>query len=200
MKGIMRIFLETARLVLREFTSADVDNLVCLDSDPEVMRYLTKGRPTPRDVIENETLPWILRTYERYDGHGSWAVVEKSSGQFVGWVALAPPLDDGTDQAELGYRLGRQAWGNGYATEGARALIRRAFTEFEVRRVWARTMAVNLASRRVMTKAGLTWVRTFYPVFDDPIDGTELGDVEYALNKATWDLHASSSGQRQTPA
>jgi RimJ/RimL family protein N-acetyltransferase len=189
----MRIFLETARLVLREFIVSDVENLVCLDSDPEVMRYLTKGRPTPREVIESETLPRILRTYERCDCHGRWAVVEKSGGQFAGWLGLGPHPDGGADQAELGYRLRRSAWGKGYATEGSRALIRKAFTESEVRRVWAQTMAVNIASRRVLTKAGLTWVRTFYPMFDDPIDGSELGDVEYALHKATWE-------QRQAPA
>jgi hypothetical protein len=48
-------------------------------------------------------------------------------------------------------------------------------------------MAVNVASRRVLSRVGLTWVRTFYPVFDDPIDGTDLGDVEYALHKAAWE-------------
>jgi RimJ/RimL family protein N-acetyltransferase len=54
----VHIFLETERLVLRRFTKADVDNLFDLDSDPEVMRFLTGGRPTPRDVIEKETLAW----------------------------------------------------------------------------------------------------------------------------------------------
>ena len=113
----MQTFLGTGRLTLRRFTAAGEDNLFGLDSDPEVMRYLTKGRPTPPEEIENDTLPRILRTYERCDGHGCWAVVEKSSGQFAGWLALAPHPDGGVDQAELGYRLRRSAWGRGYATE-----------------------------------------------------------------------------------
>jgi RimJ/RimL family protein N-acetyltransferase len=56
----MQVFLETERLVLRRFTEADVDNLFDLDSDPDVMCFLTGGKPTPRDVIRNETLPRIL--------------------------------------------------------------------------------------------------------------------------------------------
>ena len=66
----MQVFLETGRLVLRRFTEADVDNLFELDSDPAVMRFLTGGKPTPREVIQNETLPAFLRYYDRFDGYG----------------------------------------------------------------------------------------------------------------------------------
>lgn len=187
----MEVFLATDRLLLRQFTEDDAANLVDLDSDPEVMRFLTKGRPTPREVVRGEQLPRFLRNYERFDGRrGRWAVIEAASGQFAGWLSLEPPHDGGLHQAELGYRLRRSVWGTGYATEGARALIRKGFTELGVRRVRAQTMAVNLASRRVMEKAGLTYVRTFYLAFDDPIDGTELGEVEYALAKADWERKA----------
>ena len=61
----MHIFLETERLILRRFTEDDVDHLVALDSDPEVMRFLTGGPPTPRDVLQNDYLPAYLRSYER---------------------------------------------------------------------------------------------------------------------------------------
>jgi len=61
----MQIFLETEHLVLRRFTDDDIDDLVELDSDPEVMRFINGGRPTPRDEIENEVLPAFLRYYER---------------------------------------------------------------------------------------------------------------------------------------
>jgi RimJ/RimL family protein N-acetyltransferase len=183
----MRVLLQTSRLLLREFTLADVGNLTELDSDPEVMRLLTNGRPTPREVIENETLPRILRCYQDLAGRGWWAAVERLTGEFVGWFGLMP-LDGGdSGDAVLGYRLRRTAWGKGYATEGSRALIRKAFTELGVRRVSAQTMAVNLASRRVMEKAGLTYARTFHLSWDDPIDGTELGEVEYELLKAEWE-------------
>jgi len=183
----MRIFLETDRLVLRRFTEADVDNLVDLDSDPDVMRFINGGRPTPREEIQNDTLPRFLDYYERFAGYGFWAAIERSTGAFVGWFHFRPPEGASPDVAELGYRLRKSAWGKGYGTEGSRALIRKGFTELGVRRVVASTMVVNVASWRVMEKAGLRLVRTFHQPWPDHIDGEEHGDVEYALGKADWE-------------
>lgn len=180
----MRVYLETDRMVLRRFTEADADNLFDLDSDPDVMRFLNGGKPTPRDVIENEILPRLLHDYERFAGYGRWAAVEKSTGEFLGWFALRPREGGGLDEAELGYRLWKSAWGKGYGTEGSRALINKGFTQLGVQRVFAQTMAVNVASRRVMEKAGLTLVRIFHQSWPDPIDGAEHGEVEYGLHKA----------------
>ena len=84
-----------------------------------------------------------------------------------------------TDAPET--RLARAAWGRGLATEGARALIERGFAEMGLRRIFAETMAVNVASRRVLEKAGLTFVRTFHLAWDDPIPGAEHGEVEYEI-------------------
>jgi RimJ/RimL family protein N-acetyltransferase len=102
---------------------------------------------------------------------------------------LRPAEDSAHDEAELGYRLCKSAWGNGYATEVSRALIRRGFTELGMRRVVATTDRVNYASRRVMEKSGLTHVRTFR--FDDPWphlpEGPEQDGVDYALTRAEWD-------------
>jgi RimJ/RimL family protein N-acetyltransferase len=192
----MQTFLETERLVLRRFTEADADNLFELDSDPEVMRYLTGGTPTPRDVIERDILPRILRSYEPYAGFGYWAAEEKATGAFLGWFSFHPPDGSGPDNVELGYRLRRAAWGKGYATEGSRALIRRGFAEQDVRRVFATTYQDNLASRRVMEKLGMTLVRsfritpadlgahgTYHVTSTDVWDGD---DVEYALELDAW--------------
>ena len=183
----MQVFCETQRLVLRRFTMADVDNLVGLDADPDVMHFVTGGIPTARDEIENDILPEFLGYYERFGGYGFWAAIEKATGEFLGWFHFRPREGGGRDEAELGYRLRKSAWGKGYATEGSRALIRKGFTEFGVRRVVAEAMAVNLASRRVMEKAGLTLVRTFHADWLYPIEGDELGDVEYALERADWE-------------
>jgi hypothetical protein len=71
--------LATDRLVLRGFTESDLDLLVELDSDPEVMRFVTGGVTTPRAEIESEVLPAFLSSYERFDGYGFWAAIEKSS-------------------------------------------------------------------------------------------------------------------------
>jgi RimJ/RimL family protein N-acetyltransferase len=183
----MRVFLETERLLLRRFTESDVDNLSNLDGDPEVMRFLNGGKPTPRAVIRNETLPRFLRAYECFEGFGVWAAIERWTGEFVGWLEFYPWKDAGPDEVELGYRLRRSAWGKGYATEGSRALIRKGFTELGVQRVVAETVAVHAASRRVMEKAGLTYVRTFHQEWPWRIEGSEHGDVEYALTKADWE-------------
>jgi RimJ/RimL family protein N-acetyltransferase len=183
----MQVFLETERLVLRRFTEADLDNLFDLDSNPDVMRFLTGGKPTPREVIRNETLPRFLHYYERFERFGFWAAIEKSTGEFLGWFEFRPAESSGPDEVELGYRLRKSAWGKGYATEGSRALIRKGFTELGVRRVVAQTMAVNTASRRVMEKVGLTLARTFHQEWPEPIEGAEQGEVEYALTEADWE-------------
>jgi RimJ/RimL family protein N-acetyltransferase len=172
------------------FAEADVDRLLALYNDLEVMRFINGGKPTSREKVERECR-------ERFAGDGYWAAVEKATGEFVGWFALHPTEGDGPEGYELGYRLERFTWGKGYATEGSRALIRKGFTELGVRRVWAQTMAINLASRRVMEKAGLAYVRMFRLEWEDPLPGTEHGEVEYALTKDDWERReAGGSGQR----
>jgi RimJ/RimL family protein N-acetyltransferase len=180
------VFLETERLILRRFTAADVDNLVELDSDPDVMRYISGGTPTAREKIEHETLPAFMAYYERFAGFGFWAAIEKSSGAFIGWFHFRPEPGGAVDDVELGYRLRKSAWGKGYATEGSRALIARGFAEFGVKRVFATTMVVNTASQRVMEKSGLRQVRVFEADWPVKIDGDEHGDVEYALLASEW--------------
>ncbi|WP_459248901.1 GNAT family N-acetyltransferase [Streptomyces youssoufiensis] len=187
------VFVRTERLTLRRFTAADVENLVALDSDPRVMRFLT-GEPTPRAVIENEVLPKILLDY-RLGPAGRWAAVERATGSFLGWLSLQPPADGSVTDVELGYRLKASAWGRGLATEGARALIDKGFAELGVQRVWAETMAVNTASRRVMEKAGLRYVRTFHVHFDDPLPGTEHGEVEYELRRVDWAARRAATAE-----
>jgi RimJ/RimL family protein N-acetyltransferase len=183
----MDIFLETKRLILRRFTEADLDNLVDLDSDPEVMRWINGGRPTSREVLQ-EHLAWYIGYYARSPGYGFWAAIEKSSGDFVGWFHLRPQpdLDSSSDEPELGYRLRKTAWRKGYATEASRELIQKAFTELRARRVVASTDSINVASRRVMEKCGMVAVRTFLGHRPDDIDGEELEVVEYALTRADW--------------
>ncbi|MFD8085277.1 GNAT family N-acetyltransferase [Kitasatospora sp. NPDC059722] len=182
----MTAFLATERLVLRRFTAADTDHLVELDGDPEVMRHLTGGRPTPREVVEGELLPLYLAHYERYGDLGWWAAEERAGGAFLGWFEFRPTVAGERGEVELGYRLRRAAWGRGYATEGARALVRRGFTGLGVERVVAYTMTVNAGSRRVMEKSGFSYVRTFHEDHPEAIPGSEHGEVEYALERARW--------------
>jgi RimJ/RimL family protein N-acetyltransferase len=182
----MPYLLTTTRLGLRPFTADDLDNLVELDSDPEVMRFLGNGRPTPRATVEREMLPRAMRQYERVGGPAFWAAIERGTDDFLGWFELRPLAPERPDDAELGYRLRRHAWGQGYATEGARALVDWGFRRCGLRQIRATTMAVNAASRRVMEKAGLAYVRTFHESWPEPIPGSEHGEVEYALTRDEW--------------
>jgi RimJ/RimL family protein N-acetyltransferase len=150
------------------------------------MRYLTGGSPTLRERIEKEVLPHFLELHARDSNVGFWAAVEKESGRFIGWFHLRPAEDSLPGETELGYRLRRDAWGKGYATEGSRALVRKAFEDLGWECVTAWTMVVNTRSRRVMEKAGLRLVKTVYRPWPYGFEGTEQGDVEYAIDREEW--------------
>lgn len=179
-----RTVLATERLRFRLLTLADLDNLIALNHDPGVMRYLDV-RPPTREQTWAE-LGTSLREYEEFPGFGTWAAIEKSTGRFAGWFSLRRHHSLPEDHATLGYRLRRSVWGLGYATEGVRALVRLGFDELGLTRLSADTMAVNERSRRVMQKAGLRFVRGYHETFDEPVPGTEHGEVEYAITREEW--------------
>ena len=168
-----------------------------MDGDPEVMRFLGPVR-SPAEIAA-EVLPRLMACHPRHPGFGYWAARIRDSGELAGWFGLRPvtpgsgSIDDWPEApageaavAALGYRLRRAAWGRGYATEGARALVRHAFSELGVSRVVATTMTVNTGSRRVLEKTGLRHVRTLHLDWPDPLPGNEHGDVEYELCRDAW--------------
>lgn len=185
----MDTYLETERLALRLFTADDADLLIELDSDPAVMRYLSGGTPTAPEIIRERHLPNILAGYERWGGNlGLLAAQEKDGGAFIGWFILRPAPEGPLDEVELGYRLRQAAWGKGYATEGSRALLRKAFTQLGVRTVWAETMSVNHASRHVMEKLDMTLADTIpTPPDMKTVEGAEHGGVRYEITKEQWE-------------
>ena len=186
----MTTFLETERLVLRQFTADDVDDLLALDLDPLVRRFVEDGEPVTREEAA-DTIEHFRRYYERGDVFGFWATIEKDSGRFIGWFHFRPLPDAPADEPELGYRLVADAWNKGYGTEGSRALIDMGFRTPLVARVVAATMAVHLASRRVMEKAGMHHVRNFEIDWPVRIPGDEEGDVEYAITARSGRPHSS---------
>jgi RimJ/RimL family protein N-acetyltransferase len=181
------ILLETARLRLRRFVAADLDRLVELDSDPEVMRYITYGAATPRERYATEILPRWLALYESWPLLGYWAAELHDGGEFVGWFHLRPDRFDAGEQ-ELGYRLRRPAWGRGYATEGGRALVAHGFERVGAAKISARTLRANRGSRRVMEKCGLAYECDFvYP--EDVLAGRPEGEraaVKYSITRSSW--------------
>ncbi|MET9657514.1 GNAT family N-acetyltransferase [Streptomyces sp. NPDC006510] len=185
----MTVFLETERLVLRPFADTDADGLLALDNDPDVMRFINGGKPTSYEAIQTQTLPRLLHAYPCFGTRGYWAAEEKATGAFLGWFEFRPLDDHSAAVVELGYRLNKAAWGKGYATEGSRALIRKGFTDLGVERITANTMTVNIRSRRVMEKAGLTFLRDFTGDWPEAIEGSEHGEVEYELTRTDWEQH-----------
>ena len=165
----------------------DVGLLIELDSDPEVMHYISYGVPTPRERYEREFLPRWIAQYEATPLLGYWAAELRDDREFVGWFHLRPDRIDDGDQ-ELGYRLRRAAWGRGLATEGGRALIAHGFGRVGASRISARAIAANAASRRVMEKCGLAYERDFvWP--EDVLAGRteqERAAVKYSIARSSW--------------
>jgi RimJ/RimL family protein N-acetyltransferase len=185
--GPAQIVLETERMVLRRFTEADAGPLAALYGDPRVMRFITVQPPSPAEV-ESRILPAYLREYrELTAGLGSFAAVEKETGELAGRFSLKPANSYGlAGGAELGYRLYPAFWGRGLATEGARALIGSAFERLLLDRVVATTMADNAGSWRVLEKCGMRRVRTFRYPDADLMPGAEHGDFVYELTQGDW--------------
>jgi RimJ/RimL family protein N-acetyltransferase len=183
----VHIVLETERMRLRRFTEADARRLAALYGDPHVMRFITLQPPSPAEV-ESRILPAYLCEYrELADGLGSFAAVEKATGQMAGRFSLKPADSYGlTGGTELGYRLYPAFWGRGLATEGARALIGSAFERLHLDRVVATTMAGNIGSWRVLEKCGMRRVRMFYYPDADLMPGAEHGDFVYELTRSDW--------------
>ncbi len=155
------------------------------------------------DSLREQSYARWLSYYTGFAGFGFWAAIGKSTGEFLGWFHFRPSSNTHPDEVELGYRLGRDGWGQGYATEVSRALVRKGFTELGVQRVVASTDAAHTASRRVMEKAGLTLARTFRSPWPELPNGPDQEAVEYALLKADWeqrDARARGVNWRQASA
>jgi RimJ/RimL family protein N-acetyltransferase len=145
-------WLETLRLELREFVPSDLPDLVRLDSDPRVTRYIGDGRTTPMADLET-MIPRIRRVYRLYPGLGTWRAAQRDTGACIGWFTFK--YVPKTIEIEVGYRLLPEAWGQGFATEGARELVRYGFDDLGLERIIGVTHPDNLASQRVLMKAGL---------------------------------------------
>lgn len=163
MKSTGSGFIETARLRLSPLVVADAGWLWELDQDPEVMRFISGGVPTSRETIETAMLPRMLQPHTAGPQYRFYRADRRSGGPPIGWFHLRPERLEPFDM-ELGYRLRRDVWGLGLATEGSRELIRLALGDWRLPRVAARTLAANTASRRVMEKCGMRLEREFlYP-------------------------------------
>lgn len=149
----MTKILETPRLLLREMTPDDAENAYILNSDREVLRY------TGDDPFESvEEAREFLANYESYKkyGFGRWAVILKETNEYLGWCGLKYTAE--LDEFDIGYRLMKKFWGNGYATEAAEACLKLGFEQFNMKTIVGRAMPDNVASVRILQKIGLTYL------------------------------------------
>lgn len=162
--------LETQRLVLRPWREPDVAPMTEINREPEVRRWLG----VDPDKTAERVQAWLAH-WQRH-GFGLWAVEEKASGGFIGRIGVAHQ-DDWTvsaHDAEIGWTLGGSAWGRGYATEGATAVLEFARAH-GLREIISITRPANVRSRRVMEKLGLTYRgATHWHGYDQVWYGTEL--------------------------
>lgn len=144
--------LTTERLRLRDWRDDDLPAFQALNLDREVRQYF----PSVLTPAESDRSAAQLRAELGRNGWGLWAVEQKSAPGFIGFVGLSrPTFEPFTQSVEIGWRLARHTWGQGYATEAAQAALAHGFTMLGLREIVAFTVHTNTPSRRVMEKLGM---------------------------------------------
>ena len=167
----------TERLVLRPFREEDLEPWAALNVDPEVLTYL--GGPLSREECDQIA----SAVNERYasDGYGFLAVERRSDGAFLGACGLTREQWF-PDDLEIGWRLAREYWGHGYATEAAASWLEHGFTSLELPRIIAVTDSPNLRSIAVMRRLGMT----FDHEVDLEEDGVPFRATVYTMTAEAW--------------
>lgn len=174
----MPIELETERLFLRPMNEGDVDAVFALRRDAEMMRFIRQPQ-TKRSEAAN----WVRLVSSRWqsDRYGFCAVIEKSSGTFVGWCGLWELKESG--EIEVGYAITKEFWKQGLASEAAARFLEYGFTELKLEKIVAVANPENAASRRVMEKIGMS--------FDDIGRFYGLDLAHYSISRSVWETARS---------
>jgi len=158
----MKIFAETKRLILRELMPADAEGMFEMNSDPDVHLYLG-NRPATSIAQSIAEIEFIRKQYTE-NGIGRWAVIEKTTGNFVGWSGLkliTETTNNHVNYYDLGYRFIKRFWGHGYATESAKAVRDYGFDALKLNELIGIAAINNLGSIRVLEKVGLKRISIF---------------------------------------
>jgi RimJ/RimL family protein N-acetyltransferase len=158
------IELDTARLRLRQWCDEDLGPFARLNADPEVMAFF----PSRLERAASDAMASRIRGAIAERGWGFWAVEERASGVFIGFIGLQPPAArlPFSPCIEIGWRLARAYWGKGYATEGARASLRAGFEQLGLGEIVSFTALGNRRSRAVMERLGM--LEDAQAAFDHP--------------------------------
>ena len=158
----MKFYIETERLILRELQIGDLQAWFEMDSDPAVNKYL--GNQPVKNIEHIEKAFQSIQQQYVENGIGRWAVIEKSSSNFVGWSGIKfmrQTVNRTTDFHEVGYRFLQKYWGKGYATESAKSAVRYGFEEMKLQEIYGITSIENSNSKKVLEKCGLKLIETF---------------------------------------
>ena len=185
--GVADVTLETERLVLGEWQSADWIEFRPITTDPEVMRYITGGVPWSEETIRSFVDRQVKLHGER--GFCRWKLAEKSSGNMIGFCGVGI-WRDGLEP-EIGWWLARRYWGKGLATEAARAALADIFERVRLDRVVSIARPANIASTRIMEKLGLKFDREFES------EGVPL--VQYEMRRAQYLARRSPASRSEPP-
>ncbi|MGW8396770.1 GNAT family N-acetyltransferase [Streptomyces lydicus] len=174
--------LRTDRLTLRRWQDSDREPWAAMNADPEVREHL--GDLLTREESDASVAQFQAEFDQR--GYGWWAVEVRATGEFIGFAGLDQVEDDMPfTGVEIGWRLARSAWGQGYATEAARTVLAHGFDTLELPEILAVTTATNLRSQAVMRRIGMT--RNPADDFDDPTapEGPLRPNVLYRIARGT---------------
>lgn len=179
------LVIETERLVLRELTEADFEAAREILGDARVMYAWEHG------FSDAETRAWIAENIARYrrDGFSYLAAVERAGGALAGFIGPLVETVDGERRMGVGYILGKNFWGRGYATEGAAACVDYAFDQLGADEVIAEIRPENSASRRVAERLGMTARESFVKIYK----GKEMPHLIYTVTKDEWRARKQSS-------
>ncbi len=174
------ISIDTPRLVLRRWRDDDIAPMTAINADPQVMRWIGDG--STRD--EQRTRAGITACEHEWDtkGFGLFAVEVRATGELAGFTGLSVPdfLPEVMPAVEIGWRLGRQFWGQGIATEAARAALRFGLVHCELERIVSIAQVGNSASERIMAKLGMHLEReTVDPTCGRPVRVHEITRADY---------------------
>lgn len=188
MKNSGDLPLRTERLILRQWSKADLEPFARLNADPKVMEYF----PGLKTKEESDHSMSLMFSHIEKCGWGFWAASLAETGEFIGFIGLkgVPFTAEFTPAVEIGWRLAFEHWGKGYATEGAKAALQYGFDTLKQNEIVSFTAVQNMRSRKVMEKIGMH--RDPKDDFDHPnlpIGHSLRRHVLYRLNHSEWKHH-----------
>ncbi|HEX5011552.1 MAG TPA: GNAT family N-acetyltransferase [Planctomycetota bacterium] len=189
---------ETPRLLLRRWRDADRAPFAVHNADPEVMRYFA-ARLTSEE--NDAVVDRILAHWDQH-GWGPWAAERCDTGEFIGFLGLLVPRFPlpGNPPVEVGWRLGRAHWGQGYATEGAQAALELGFGPLGLQEIVAVTALGNERSKAVMRRLGLRDAQLEFDHPGVPEESAVRRHCMYRIERADWESRPRRRDARSAAA